>query len=391
MQNYIIKAWLASVEFLITLLCIVTVQSGTAMSSPPDPGVRQSAAKRKRKSQKIVVDSDNESEDGHKQVNKSASRQNAFSPSKAMASLIVQEGKDDDYIADEDFLDEDIKMESPKKQPAQSKKSSAITRRKKKGPTESVGSSGSNKQTKVVIQSLEITEESQDSVTISETTVTTSNITSSYSGSMGDPWAADSRTPPTPSVSGTTEGGQKRKESGSALTEGRAGESGLPERPTKRQKLPSMRRNPNVGASGTNASESSTPTTKNAPGKVGMGLGRQIVDGPVTKDIDLRNEDVFASLFRKSGTGKGEASTSSERLEQKQAELNKLKEEYIAKKTREKAPPFDLGEQNRKLTEVQRLLASRNSRVCVNIVGSGLDTVNPGWRRMAEDQHSPAP
>ncbi|KAG8830112.1 hypothetical protein FRC20_008491 [Serendipita sp. 405] len=153
---------------------------------------------------------------------------------------------------------------------------------------------------------------------------------------MGDPWAADSRTPPTPSVSGTTEGGQKRKESGSALTEGRAGESGLPERPTKRQKLPSMRRNPNVGASGTNASESSTPTTKNAPGKVGMGLGRQIVDGPVTKDIDLRNEDVFASLFRKSGTGKGEASTSSERLEQKQAELNKLKEEYIAKKTREK-------------------------------------------------------
>ncbi|KAG8803453.1 hypothetical protein FRC17_006176 [Serendipita sp. 399] len=327
------------------------------MSSPPNTGIRTS--RRKRKSQKVVVDSDNEVESSQNHVDEDATVPSSFSPSKAMASLIVQEGKDDEFTPDENIVDEDVKMGSPKKQPAQTKRGAAITRRaKKRGAntqTEAVESSESFQQTTVVI---EMTEESQGTTSVIETTVTTTtSATISFADTLGDPWAVDSKTPPTPSASVTTEGGQKRKESGSNLTEGKA--SGLPERPTKRQKLPTMRRNPNIGGAGSDSAASSSTKMgggMSASGKPAGGLGRQIVDGPVTKDIDLRNEDAFAQLFKKTGSGKADTRydlTSSERLEQKQAELNKLKEEYIAKKAQTKAATFDLGEQNRKLAEVE--------------------------------------
>jgi hypothetical protein len=75
------------------------------------------------------------------------------------------------------------------------------------------------------------------------------------------------------------------------------------ERPTKRQRLPNMRKSL-VSSISTTPIGSSTPVAeKSAPLPVASssaaGAHRNIVDGPVTKDIDLRDEDAFSQLFKK--------------------------------------------------------------------------------------------
>jgi hypothetical protein len=75
------------------------------------------------------------------------------------------------------------------------------------------------------------------------------------------------------------------------------------ERPAKRQRLPNMRKSL-VSSISTTPIGSGTPVAdKVAPLPVtsssAAGAQRNIVDGPVTKDIDLRDEDAFSQLFKK--------------------------------------------------------------------------------------------
>jgi hypothetical protein len=76
------------------------------------------------------------------------------------------------------------------------------------------------------------------------------------------------------------------------------------ERPAKRQRLPNNMRKSLMSSISTTPIGSNTPVAeKCAPLPVASssaaGAHRNIVDGPVTKDIDLRNEDAFSQLFKK--------------------------------------------------------------------------------------------
>jgi hypothetical protein len=76
-----------------------------------------------------------------------------------------------------------------------------------------------------------------------------------------------------------------------------------PERPAKRQRLPNMRKSL-VSSISTTPVGSGTPVAdKIAPlpaaSSSAAGAQRNIVDGPVTKDVDLRDEDAFSQLFKK--------------------------------------------------------------------------------------------
>lgn len=167
------------------------------------------------------------------------------------------------------------------------------------------------------------------------------------------------------------------------------------ERPTKRPRLPSMRKS-TVNSMATTPAGGSTPLIeKSGPLPVTTAstvlAQRQIVDGPVTNDIDLRDGDVFSQLFKKSSTGKTEARydmTSSEKIEHKKMELAQLREQYIAQKAQTKGAPFDLGAQNRKLSDVQHTLENRGSRVCVNVVGSCILAINRDWIKLAAEKES---
>ena len=71
------------------------------------------------------------------------------------------------------------------------------------------------------------------------------------------------------------------------------------ERPTKRPRLPNARKSL-VNSISTTPAGGSTPVVEmSAPLPAPTVAQRQIVDGPVTKDIDLRDGDVFSQLFKK--------------------------------------------------------------------------------------------
>ncbi|PVF92728.1 hypothetical protein CPB86DRAFT_716964 [Serendipita vermifera] len=117
-------------------------------------------------------------------------------------------------------------------------------------------------------------------------------------------------------------------------------------RPIRRSKLPSMRRNPSTVASTTSnvstpppsdKTSLSQPTTSSTSTILPAGPPRRkIVDAPPSGDVDLRNEDVFSQLFKKSGTGKADTRydlTSSEKLEQQRIEMQKMKDAYLASRS----------------------------------------------------------
>jgi len=86
-----------------------------------------------------------------------------------------------------------------------------------------------------------------------------------------------------------------------AMTE--MGKDGELERPAKRPRLPNMRKSLGPSLSNTPIGGGTPVTEKGAhlpaaSSSAGI-VQRNIVDGPVTKDIDLRDEDAFSQLFKK--------------------------------------------------------------------------------------------
>jgi hypothetical protein len=143
------------------------------------------------------------------------------------------------------------------------------------------------------------------------------------------------------------------------------------ERPTKRQKLPSIKKNLPLASSGVSGNGTPLNNDKSAPtasSTSGGPIQRKIVDGPISNDMDLRDPDAFAQLFKKvsgiiqlhflsyisrltplnprhlqSGTGKSDARydlTSREKSAKQRAELLKQRAEYIAEKAENKVLRF---------------------------------------------------
>lgn len=71
------------------------------------------------------------------------------------------------------------------------------------------------------------------------------------------------------------------------------------ERPTKRQRLPPIKKNLPTAASGSGTPVQSSKMAPSASSSSGLPAQRQIVDGPISNDMDLRDPDAFASLFKK--------------------------------------------------------------------------------------------
>jgi hypothetical protein len=75
-------------------------------------------------------------------------------------------------------------------------------------------------------------------------------------------------------------------------------------RPAKRPKLPSMRKNASTTAVSTPIGGNTPTVEKSMPAVVGSSTtvpSRQIVDGPVSNEIDMRDGKAFSSLLKKVG------------------------------------------------------------------------------------------
>ncbi|CAG7852545.1 SubName: Full=Uncharacterized protein {ECO:0000313/EMBL:CCA71900.1} [Serendipita indica DSM 11827] len=286
------------------------------------PAAKSQVKRRGRKSQKVIESDEEEDEDGYER-GKSSTMAYAATPeqSQGEGTLPAQE-MDNGDISLGLFEDDAMGSTTPQVPPGVSplKKNGAMMRRTKKKAASATPSRGEDgKMTDSNTMDVTESQASTNAVGESQAVIGQANVSTPNPTSK-----ASISTPGT--LSSQPEGTTKRKEM--------EGGSSAPERPAKRAKLPPIKKHAVTPGSGT----PSGSTVDKLAGKIGR--ERQIVDGPVTNDIDLRNEDAFAQLFKKSGTGKSEARydlTTSEKMEQKKAELSRLREEYVTKKNKAKA------------------------------------------------------
>jgi hypothetical protein len=213
--------------------------------------VSQPTAKRKRKTQRIV-ESDNDSE--YEQPSKTDASHEQAANAEASDERTIKMGDyttvEEQHIKFEALYDPIIKAEtspgptSPNKQAAKRK---AITRTPRKN-----------------------TAKSPDKFNLQE---------------------EDGTAVPSPSNTTATEAKGKNKSTDE-------------ERPAKRLRLPSMRKNASTTAVSTPTGSSTPVVEKSMPAVVGTSATvppRQIVDGPVSNEIDMRDGKAFSSLLKKVG------------------------------------------------------------------------------------------
>ena len=252
---------------------------------PPKATGRTPAKRRGRKSQKIVDSDEAEVENDYEQGEDASATQAAAPAENRLEEPFQVQQADGDAISLGLFEEDTIGSTTPQVPPTNasaSKKNGAIMRRTKKKTTPVTPARGQMEMT-TDSNNMDATEESQpatDAVQADESWATIGEASASTPHTT-------SKTPistPRPSSS-VPEVPTKRKEI--------EGGSGAAERPAKRAKLPAIKKHAATPGSG---------TPSGSAGDKGIGKSgreRQIVDGPVTNDIDLRSEDAFAQLFRK--------------------------------------------------------------------------------------------
>ncbi|KAL0071412.1 hypothetical protein AAF712_001269 [Marasmius tenuissimus] len=151
-------------------------------------------------------------------------------------------------------------------------------------------------------------------------------------------------------------------------------ESGSP--PQKKRKLPNIKKNkPN--ATGTPVLPAKKPTLS-VPVKgteeadITKTLGLKAAPPPVSADLDLRNNNVYAELFNRPGASNIRAGVSRrEKEEQRRKELDKMRDEARVKRSAEGRDNFALQAQMDKILRFEERLKKSNSPALYpNILGA---------------------
>ncbi|KAL4074438.1 hypothetical protein V8B97DRAFT_1916300 [Scleroderma yunnanense] len=139
----------------------------------------------------------------------------------------------------------------------------------------------------------------------------------------------------------------------------------------KKRKLPPIRKNKQPGNA---ATASSTPATAGKPPPLPL-ADDDLVKRPVptiqqrktalsgVQEVDLSNQQVYASLFKGGGNTPKSGLNRREKEEERRRELNRLRDDARAKRAEDAKHTFDLQAQTDKVARFERRLRAEGSRV----------------------------